>query len=148
MPALPPKSKEHNEPEASKRQQVYNRFLLAISRSETLKSSKFLCQFLKLSERDEWKFNKRINLKPRFTRQLSDVISVEGQVSVKYRKNCEQYCGKVKKWAERYLSLNKEAYNLSREVHTRSGQLSEYINKLAECFENLGSFNKKLKITS
>jgi len=51
---------------------------------------------------------------------MQDVISIDGQVSVKYRKNCEQYSEKIKKWNDKYINMTKEAANLSAEVHQRS----------------------------
>jgi hypothetical protein len=117
VPALPPRQRDQTEAEASKRQQVYNRFLLGVSRCEVLKTSKYLFHFLKLVKRDEWKFNKQINENLKFSRRMCDVISEDGQVSVKYRKNCEQYSEKIKKWNEKYVNMTKEAANLSKEVH-------------------------------
>lgn len=55
---------------------------MAISRSEVLKSSDFLMSFLKLTERREWKFNKTLNSRKKFSRKIEDVISVDGQVNV------------------------------------------------------------------
>jgi hypothetical protein len=53
---------------------MYNRFLLGVSRSEVLKTSKYLVEFLKTTDRQAWKFNKKINEKLKFSRKIEDVI--------------------------------------------------------------------------
>ena len=51
VPALPIKTTSTSNKEALKRIQIYNRFLEGIYKSEPLKTSKFLIDFLKIVER-------------------------------------------------------------------------------------------------
>jgi len=69
--------------------QIYNRFLGSINKSQVLKSSRFLVDFLRMVERTEWKFNKKINEKLKFSRQIEDVVSVDGEANVENQKQCE-----------------------------------------------------------
>ncbi len=82
VPALAQKQTATSQSEAAKRQSMYNRFLLGISRSEVLKTSKYLVEFLKTNERQAWKFNKKINEKLKFSRKVEDIICAEGVVNV------------------------------------------------------------------
>jgi len=69
VPPIPLKKETAtSESEATKRMQIYNRFLSSINKSQVLKSSKFLVDFLRVVERTEWKFNKKINEKLKFSR--------------------------------------------------------------------------------
>ena len=90
VPPLPLKKETAtSESEATKRMQIYNRFLGSINKSQVLKSSRFLVDFLRVVERSEWKFNKKINEKLKFSRQIEDVVSVDGEASVENQKQCE-----------------------------------------------------------
>ena len=117
VPALMPKQTATSQSEAAKRQQMYNRFLLGISKSEVLKTSKYLVEFLKTTERQAWKFNKKINEKLKFSRKIEDIICAEGQVNVEESKKSQDFCSRIKTIVSQYATLTKDAIALSREVH-------------------------------
>lgn len=117
VPALMPKQTATSQSEAAKRQQMYNRFLLGISKSEVLKTSKYLVEFLKTTERQAWKFNKKINEKLKFSRKIEDIICAEGQVNVEENKKSQDFCSRIKTIVSQYATLTKDAIALSREVH-------------------------------
>ena len=81
MPLLPPKSFKTTDETLSELQRMLLRFIEATLRSEILKTSRALCNFLKLEKRD-WLQESKKHLAAKFTRKTQDVISLEGKVNV------------------------------------------------------------------
>lgn len=148
VPALPPKLTTTSQSAIEKRLQAYSRLLKAISKSEVLKACKFMVQFVKITERPDWKTAKHQQEKVKFSRNINEVLSVTGQINVDDRHEPREFCQRVRSCIEEYRGLTEEVIILSKEVFQKSDQLAQNINKLAECFEALGKFNKRMEIKS
>jgi len=96
---------------------MYNRFLIGISRSEVLKSCRFVYQFLTITDKKYWKIEKEGHEKIKFSRKIEDVIAPDGQVSVEDRHDSKKFCDEVRNFSAVYSHIIKEAIDLSKEVH-------------------------------
>jgi hypothetical protein len=75
---------------------MYNRFLIGVSRSEVLKSCKFVVQFLTIVDRKYWKIEVEGYLKIKYNRKIENVVSLDGCVSVEDRGESKRFCDEIK----------------------------------------------------
>lgn len=75
---------------------MYNRFLIGVSRSEVLKSCKFVVQFLTIVDRKYWKIEVDGYLKIKYNRKIENVVSLDGTVSVEERGESKRFCDEIK----------------------------------------------------
>ena len=60
------------------RKKAYDRFLIAVSRSEVLKSCKFVPQFLSIADRKYFSQEQGAYEKKKFGKAIEEVLSTEG----------------------------------------------------------------------
>ena len=54
---------------------MYNRFLTGINRCETLKSCRFVYQFLTITDKKYWKIESEGHIKLKFSKKIEDVVN-------------------------------------------------------------------------
>jgi hypothetical protein len=136
------------EKEMNSRQQMYNRFLTSINRSEVLKSCRFLQQFVTITDKKYFEIERKGHEKIRFSRKIEDVVSPTGQVSVEDRTDSKKFCGDSRTFSGVYKHIINEATMLSKEVHEMSENLATSIGKLSMCVRDLGKLFRKIKVNS
>ncbi len=82
VPPLPAKNNKLVDKVLMKRQKQFTRFLQAVARSEVLKSSKFLYDFLTEHDQKKWALVVKAEEKSKHSRLLSDLASVDGRANV------------------------------------------------------------------
>lgn len=121
IPPLPKvKETKTGEKELRARVQLYSRFLVGVSRSEVLKSCKYVQQFLTVTDRKYFKIEQEAFEKKKFNRAIEEVISAEGQVSVEDRLDSKKFCDGIKTFQAVFTHITKEAIELSKEVRDMS----------------------------
>lgn len=72
----------------------------------------------------EWSAEKNKFKDLKFSKNLSDVVSVDGQVSVVDKKESYVFCSQLKDFVQDYSNLTSDAISLSKEVHYESTKLA------------------------
>ena len=104
-----------------KREKYYSRFLQAITRSEELKSSKFLVEFLQNTDVKKFqKASKEID-KVKYSRALlTDVVTPTGKAQVVMTSSSASFCTKLTDYADSYQILYKEMIECANEICDKS----------------------------
>lgn len=126
IPALPKenKSNKFDEESLQKLLKLYNRFFTSILKNEVLKSCPFTVAFFMKDKEAEWSAEKNKFKDLKFSKNLSDVVSVDGQVSVVDKKESYVFCSQLKDFVQDYSNLTSDAISLSKEVHYESTKLA------------------------
>lgn len=121
IPPLPKEQKtKTQEKDMNNRQHIYNRFLTSISRSEVLKSCRYVQQFVTIVDKKYFKLEQEAFEKRKFSKLIEDVVAMEGSVSVEDRTDSKKFCDGIKTFQEVYTHIIKEAMDISKEVHELS----------------------------
>ena len=82
IPPLPPKTSKQTMKVIMKRERYFTRFLNAVCRSEELKSSQFLVDFLKCQDLKEWLQIVKVAERAKSSKQVKDLTTKDGKVNV------------------------------------------------------------------
>lgn len=124
IPPLPTKSSKQTQRHIKKCEKYYTRFMQAIGRSEELKSSFYLIEFV--TQIDTKKFGKdsKNHLKQNFGKQLSDLVTKTGSVKVQMGSDSAAFCSRMGDYVDSYEILYKEMIDCSKEINFKSQELA------------------------
>lgn len=94
-------------------------------RSEELKSSKFLADFLFLQDLKAFqKLMKETDKQSKWPKNVEDFITYKGQAKVQMTTNSSAFCTKMVDYADSYQILYKEMIDCAKEINEKSQELA------------------------
>ncbi len=105
IPPLPAKSNKMTQKALTKREKQFQRFLQAISRSEELKSSICLINFLEIEDLKEFQKAIRLFEKTKYGRSLKELVTKYGSVGVNMNQNAMVFCTRFQDFTDSYQVL-------------------------------------------
>jgi hypothetical protein len=102
IPPCPSTTAKQNAKYIKKREKYYTRFLQIVSKSEELKTSQFLVDFI--SETDPAAFTKACKEieKAKFGKSIEDFITFAGQAKVQMATASSSFCSQMNSYADLY----------------------------------------------
>jgi len=120
VPPLPAKSNKLSEGFMRRRERYYTRFLQAVCRSETLKASNFLVDFLQVDDLKLFQKIVKDQEKVKYGKALTDLVMQTGQARVQPTEQASKFSGKMLDYIDSYQILYKEIVECSKEIHDLS----------------------------
>ena len=105
IPPLPIKSNKMTQKFLTKREKYFTRFLQAISRSEELKSSICLNNFLEIEDLKEFQKANKIFEKTKYGKSIHELVTEKGQVGVNMNSNSMVFCTRMTDFTDSYQIL-------------------------------------------
>ena len=102
IPPLPLKSNKMTQKFLTKREKQFQRFLQAISRSEELKSSICLKNFLEIEDIKDFQKANKIFEKAKYGKAIVELVTEKGQVSVNMNQNAMVFCTRMNDFTDSY----------------------------------------------
>lgn len=146
IPPLPAKNSRLTEKVLMKRQKQFQRFLQAIARSEELKSSKFLVEFLTLQDHKAWQTAIKLEEKRKYSRNISDIKTNTGDANVQMVQNSSVFTSKMSAFIDSHQILYQEVIDITKEVHQKSTDLAQTCYGLSKALEQLSELSKMVKV--
>mmetsp|Transcript_49025 Transcript_49025/g.36100 ORF Transcript_49025/g.36100 Transcript_49025/m.36100 type:complete len:106 (-) Transcript_49025:25-342(-) len=103
-----------------RRERYYTRFLQAVCRSETLKASNFLVDFLQVDDLKLFQKIVKDQEKVKYGKALTDLVMQTGQARVQPTEQASKFSGKMLDYIDSYQILYKEIVECSKEIHDLS----------------------------
>ena len=114
----------------------------AIARSEELKSSVFLVEFLTQVDQKKFTKDQKKFLKENFGRTLNDFANKNGMLRVQMDSKSAAFCSKMGDFIETYEILFKEMIECSKEINMKSQELATQMFAMHKFLEQIAELNK------
>ena len=146
IPPLPLKSNKMTQKFLTKREKYFSRFLSSISRSEELKSSICLINFLEIEDLKEFNKANKVFEKTKYGKSINELVTEKGQVGVNMNQNSMVFCSRMNDFTDSYQILHQEIIDTTREIKEKSAELAKTMHKLGEHLEKLGNVNYMIRV--
>lgn len=146
VPPLPIKNNKMTPKFLTKREKQFSRFLQAISRSEELKSSICLNNFLEIEDLKEFQKANKIFEKTKYGKSIAELVTEKGQVAVNMNSNSMVFCTRMTDFTDSYQILYQEIIETTREIKEKSAELAKTLHTLGEHLEKLGNVNYMIRV--
>ena len=142
IPALPIKKKKESEKSINRRAKFLSRFMQGIMRSEELKGSTFLVDWL--TEQDAKEFKKIIvkEEKVKFVKGLNNVQSIQGRVPGGMISTSAVFCSKMTDFIDSYQILYSEVIDCAKDINEKSKALASTMFAMHKFIEQLSELNR------
>ena len=146
IPPLPLKSNKMTQKFLTKREKQFQRFLQAISRSEELKSSICLNNFLEIEDLKEFVKANKIFEKTKYGKSIIELVTEKGHVGVNMNQNAMVFCTRFTDFTDSYQILYQEIIETTQEIKEKSADLAKTMHTLGEHLEKLGNINYMIRV--
>ena len=120
-----------------------------VVRSEELKTSQFLLDFLFEQDTKNWnKAVKDAREKIKSPKSIEEYITSNGQAKVQVSASATNFCLRNLDYADSYKILFQEMIDCASEINDRSGELANAMFRLHKNLEQLSDLNKMIKCQS
>lgn len=118
----------------------------AISRSEELKSSICLNNFLKIEDLKEFTKANKVFEKTKYGKSIVELVTEKGNVGVNMNQNAMVFCTRMTDFTDSYQILYQEIIETTREIKEKSADLAKTMHTLGEHLEKLGNVNYMIRV--
>lgn len=146
VPPLPSVTKKMTRKALDKREKQFTRFLQTITRSEELKSSNFLQNFLEITDLKEWQKALKGYEKVKYSKALKDLVLQDGEATVTLIQNSSVFATKMQSFADSYAILYQEIIDTTEKLNEKSQELATQFYALGKFLEQLSELNRMIKV--
>jgi len=143
IPPLPLKKKKDSEKSIKRRERYFTRFLQAVCRSEELKSSTFLVEWLDNDQPKQFAAIMKSQEKAKVPKNLLEaVINQQGRVPVHSISNSQVFCSKMTEFIDSYQILYNEVIECAKDINEKSQALASTMFAMHKYVEQLSELNR------
>lgn len=118
----------------------------AVGRSEELKSSGFLTEFLTQQDYKAFTLRVKAEEKNKWSRAIPDAVLEDGEANVAMIQNSSVFCSKMSAYVDSYQILYQEVIDITKEINEKSSDLAQTMGALSKALEQLSELSRMIKV--